>query len=177
MDQIERDHARDVTLIAFPLLSLPRLPFSHFVSALRAADAARKPVGETVLAMADFHPSVDADTSSPERMVPLVRSAPDPTIQLVRIGALTSVRLSENTGTSFVDPSHVSFESLLQAQTAPPLSERVARNNWKTVEGLGLPQLRAILDDIARDRAAAYAACGAEPVLWSAMRSTQGAQE
>ncbi len=177
MDEIERDEARDVTLIAFPLLSLPRLPFAHFVSALRAADAARKPVGETVLAMADFHPSVQADPSSPERLVPLVRSAPDPTIQLVRIGALAGVRLSENTGTAFVDPSHLSFESLLQSQSAPPLSERVARNNWKTVESLGLPQLRAILDDIARDRAAAYAACGATPVLWSATAATQAAQQ
>jgi hypothetical protein len=169
MEEIERDAERDVTLIAYPLLSLDRLPFAHFVAELRAADAARKPVGSTVLAMADFHPNVDADTSSPERLVPFVRSAPDPTIQLVRITALSSVRLSENSGTSFVDPSHLSFETLLHSQAAPPLSARVARSNLKTVESMGLPQVRAIVADIARDRAASYAALGVPPANWSAV--------
>jgi hypothetical protein len=167
MDEIEADAGAEVSLIAYPLLPLDRLPFAHFVAELRAADAARKPVGETVLAMADFHPNVTADTSDSERLVPFVRSAPDPTIQLVRIAALNGVRLSETSGTSFVDPAELSFEQLLQAQSAPPLSARVARANLRTVAALGLPSVLAVLADIARDRHASYAALGVPPAVWS----------
>lgn len=162
----------DVGLVIFPELPLLRLPFSHFVAEVRAADAARWPLGKAPLAMADFHPDASADTSAPERLVPFVRSAPDPTIQLVRRSALEAVRMTEDQGTSFVDPLRTPLAALLEAKApAPPLALRVARNNLKTVQRLGVAQVEAIFQDILRDRDASYAALGYAVPQWAKART------
>jgi hypothetical protein len=157
----------DIGLVLFPELDLERLPFSHFVAELRAAEAERWPIGEAPLAIADFHPNASADTSSAERLVPFIRSTPDPTIQLIRRSALEAVRLTDAQGTSFFDASRVSLAELLDAAApAPPLALRVAKQNLRTTEKLGVEHLAAIFREILRDRDASYAALGVAQPSW-----------
>jgi hypothetical protein len=168
IDRMEADPRIEIGLMVFPLTTLERLPFARFVSEVRARDAARKPAGGVVLAMADFHPDAALDMSTPERMVPFVRRSPDPAIQLVRKDALSRVRLSEDQGTNFIDMQHLSLESLLATQPkAPPLSARVAQNNKKTIERLGPAHVRALFDDIFRDRERAYRPLGVPATPWA----------
>ncbi len=157
----------DIGLLIFPELELDRLPFAHFVAELRAADAAQRPIGEAALAMADFHPNARADQSTPERLVPFVRSAPDPTIQLVRRSALDAVRMTDTQGTSFIEPSRLSLAQLVAAQTPAPLATRIARQNARTVERLGAEHVAATFCEIVRDRDASYAALGLPPRSWA----------
>lgn len=168
IDRVEADPQLEIGLLAFPLCRLERLAFSHFVAEVRAADAARKPAGAVVLAMADFHPDAPLDQTSAERMVPFVRRSPDPAIQLVRKDALARVRMSDDQGTSFLDLSQLSMDALLSAPAKPlPLAARVAQSNWKTVERLGLEDVEARFDAIARDREETYAALGVPRAPWA----------
>jgi hypothetical protein len=162
----------DVGFVIFPELDLDRLAFSHFVANVRERDAARRPLGQAPLAMADFHPNAEADTRAAQRLVPFVRRTPDPTIQLVRRSALESVRMTEAQGTSFFDASRVSLEALLEAAApTPPLSERIARQNLRAIEKLGVAQVEEIFRDIARDRDASYAALGVPLPAWAKART------
>jgi hypothetical protein len=168
IDRMESDPTVEIGLLVFPLTTLERLQFSRFVADVRTRDAARKPLGGVVVAMADFHPDAPLDMSTAERMVPFVRRSPDPTIQLVRKDALSRVRLSEDQGTNFIDMQHLSLETLLTAQPkAPPLSARVAQNNKKTVERMGAAAVDTLFDSILRDRDRSYAALGVPPAPWS----------
>ena len=160
----------DVAFIVYPLLDLDRLAFSHFVAAVREADAARYPIGETVLALADFHPNAAADLTSPERLVPFLRRTPDLTLQIVRRGALQEVRMSENQGTSFLDVKDLSLDAWVASRNAPtpPLAARIAKNNLRTVERMGTQALTRQFENILQDRHASYFALGLPLPLWEA---------
>lgn len=164
---VEAEPDLEVALLVYPELDLDRLPFARFVAEVRAADAAQKPVGSTLLAMADFHPNAQPDMSTPERLVPFVRRTPDPTLQAIRKSALDGVRLTENQGTGFIDVSKISLAGLLGPAPAPPLAARIARNNHRTIEGLGVEHVEAIFQDILRDRHESYAALGLARPEWS----------
>lgn len=170
VDVVERKADVDVGILVFPELALDRVPFQHFAAALREADAARKPRGETVVAMADFHPNAEPDLGSPDRLVAFVRRTPDPVIQLVRRGALASARLTEDAGTRFVEPAAYFAHAGDAATHAPPepVSDRVARANLRTVERVGADTVRSVMDDIARDRDRSYAALGLAAPAWRA---------
>jgi hypothetical protein len=164
----------EVGFVIFPEAQLDRLPFSHFVAAVRAADAARHAVGEAPLAMADFHPNAAADCATAERLVPFVRRTPSPTIQLVRRSALEAVRLSDAHGTSFFDATRVSLAELLEAAApTPALAQRVAKQNLRTVQKLGVDQVEAIFHDIERDRDATYARLGLPRPAWADSRASR----
>jgi hypothetical protein len=160
----------EVGILVFPALALQRLPFSHFVAAVRAEEAARTARGPNRIALADFHPQASADMASAERLVPFLRRAPDPMIQIVRQTALESVRLSEDQGTSFLDPSHYDLASLMSLPASPPaLAARVARNNARTLERVGVAHVEALVADILRDRNASYAALGLTLPVWGSV--------
>lgn len=169
VDVVERDAGTDVGILVFPELALDRVPFQHFAAALRQADAERKARGDTVLAMADFHPNAEPDLGSPDRLVAFVRRTPDPVIQLVRRSALAAVRLTEDAGTRFVEPGAFWSHGGAPVTSPPePVSDRVARANLRTVERVGVGAVRAVLDDIARDRDRSYAALGLNAPAWRA---------
>ena len=159
----------DIGIVVFPALDLGRLPFSHFVAQCRAREQTSSRTGssDNRIALADFHPDATPDASSPERLVPFIRRAPDPMIQVVRLSALEAVRLTEDRGTSFVDPSEHNLLSLCELPPAPPeLATRVARNNARTVQRLGLAHVDALICDIVRDRNVSYAALGLTVPRW-----------
>lgn len=167
--ELAEDATIQVGFLLFPLLDLDRLAFSHFVADVRAADAALRGAGNNVFALADFHPDAGAETASAERLVPFLRRTPDLTIQLVRRSALHEVRLSEDQGTSFVDPAQLAqgWESLPPAAPAP-LAARVAKNNLRTVQRMGIEALGQRLADILEDRHASYFQLGLPLPLWKA---------
>lgn len=149
-----------IGLVLFPRWRGPRVEFEHFAAQVREHDEARYPRGGTPFAIADFHPEAEADPTSAERLVSFIRRSPDPTLQLVRRSVLAEVRLSENQGTKFFDPSRMSFDEL-PTTAVDPLHERIARANQRTLLDAGIDQVRARLDAIRKDRDDAYAACDA----------------
>jgi hypothetical protein len=156
-----------IGIVVFPALPQARLVFAHFVAAVRGREAEIAPRAADRIALADFHPDAKPDDSAAERLVPFLRRAPDPMIQIVRQSALESVRLSEDHGTSFVDPSQYNLATLMELPSAPPsLAERVARNNARIVQRMGIARVEALLTDILRDRNASYAALGLHQPVW-----------
>lgn len=161
----------DVAFVVYPLLDLDRLAFAHFVAAIREADSASYPIGETVFALADFHPNAPADLASAERLVPFLRRTPDLTLQIVRRAALHAVRMSEDQGTSFVNVAELGIETWLSQQSAappPPLAARIAKNNHRTVSRMGTAELSRRVESILEDRHASYFGLGLPLPLWKA---------
>jgi hypothetical protein len=159
--ELAADEGTDIGLLVYPRVALDRRAWEHFARDVHTADAARWPVGGIPMAMAAFHPDAEPDLSTPARFVPFVRRSPDPTLQLVRISVLERVRRAEPSGTGYVDPASLDLASLdLSGEAAPPvpLHERVARANVETARELGVARMGAMLDDILRDRDAAYVA-------------------
>jgi hypothetical protein len=171
LQRLAADSDIDVAFMVYPLLDLDRRAFAHFVAAVREADAARHPIGETVFALADFHPNATADVASAERLVPFLRRTPDLTLQIVRRAALHAVRMSEDQGTSFVNVAELGIEAFLSAHSAappPPLAARIAKNNLRTVTRMGTVALSQRVESILADRHASYFKLGLPLPLWKA---------
>lgn len=147
-----------IGLLLFPRFMGARVEFEHFAARVRELDEARYPRGETPFAIADFHPEAEADPESPERLVAFIRRTPDPTLQLVRRSVLSAVRMTENTGTQFFDPSRMSLDEI-PTHDVDPLHERIARANQRTLLSAGIERVAALMDEIRGDRDRAYAAC------------------
>jgi hypothetical protein len=146
----------DVALLIYPRLTKGRTAFEHFAARVREADVGRWPLGQTPFVSALFHPEAAADTTEPERLIPFLRRTPDPTLQFLRAGVLDRVRSVAAQGTQFVDPRLLGK----LGESTPPLREQIARANLATAERLGLETLTRRLDDIVRDREAAYLSLG-----------------
>lgn len=133
-----------VAMIVAPELAIDRAAFS----AVRDAIAARIPTA----GVADFHPGAPVDLASPSRLVPFVRRAPDPLLQLVPLAILDQVRSAPPLA------STLQQAQILGGHAVPPredVASRIARGNHATVTAHA-ERITEILDDIARDRAAAY---------------------
>jgi len=118
----------------------------------RLRDAAIRPD----VAIADFHPRGAGDATTPSRLVPVLRRAPDPMLQVVRWSVLHAARRSPP------PPDRGAQARLLAGHaddTVPDPSDAIARANHATIAAGGLAALVAVLDELARDRDAAYAAC------------------
>lgn len=140
--------APDIALLIYPLLDVDRLGFEDYVRQLRST-AEGPPHRLDAFAMAAFHPAANADLGHPDRLVPFVRRSPDPTLQLVRKSALSSIK-GLTQGTAFLDVSQLSLESL-QALSVPPtkaVRERIAEQNLATVQEVGPAAIEAVLADI-----------------------------
>jgi hypothetical protein len=117
----------------------------------RLRDAAVRPE----VAIADFHPDGAGDLDSPARLVPLLRRSPDPMLQVVRWSLLDAARRL---------PPPLDRGAQLRALAghdsadAAPLdvTDDIARANHAAITALGVDALTAVLDELARDRAAAY---------------------
>ncbi len=148
----------DIALFIYPLLDLDRLGFEDYARRLRQRSEAG-PEKLDAFAMAAFHPSANVDLSHPDRLVPYVRSSPDPTLQLVRNTALSSIKGLTH-GTAFLDVSELSVDAFKALPLAPPppkaVRERIAEQNLATVRDTGPSAIDAILTDIARAREAAH---------------------
>jgi len=119
----------------------------------RLRDAAMRPD----VAIADFHPAAAGDQASPARLVPVLRRSPDPMLQVVRWAVLDAARRAPP------PPGRSEQARLLADLGAPPpprVADAVAAANHRTVADAGLDALLAVFADLARDRAAAYAAAG-----------------
>lgn len=163
IDRFVGDRSVEIGLILFPRVHLPRLEFEHWVGSVRSIDERR---GAVVYALAAFHPEAEPDLASPGRLLPFIRRTPDPVIQCVRRDVLDRVRAREEHGTSFVDLSAVNLADPSQVAAlgavdpGTPIHERVAKANHDTIAAMGADRVRALLDDILRERDARYAALG-----------------
>ena len=147
----------DIALFIYPLLDLDRLRFEDFVRRLRTlAEADDRKLDE--YAMAAFHPIASADFGHPDRLVPYVRRSPDPTLQLVKNSALSSIK-GLTQGTAFVDVEALSALGLRALSEPAPkaVRERIAEQNLTTVREVGTPVIDAVLCDIFGQREAAHA--------------------
>jgi len=149
--------ATDIALFIYPLLDLDRLRFEDFVRRLRTlAEADDRKLDE--YAMAAFHPMAGADLGHADRLVPYVRRSPDPTLQLVKNSALSSIK-GLTQGTAFVDVEALSALGLRALSEPAPkaVRERIAEQNLTTVREVGTPVIDAVLSDIFGQREAAHA--------------------
>jgi hypothetical protein len=139
----------DIALLIYPLLDVDRLGFEDYVRQLRGT-AEGPPHRLDAFAMAAFHPAANADLGHPDRLVPFVRRSPDPTLQLVRKSALSSIK-GLTQGTAFLDVSQLSIESLQALSEPAPtkaVRERIAEQNLATVHEVGPAAIEAVLADI-----------------------------
>jgi hypothetical protein len=146
----------DIALFIYPLLDLDRLAFEDYARRLRAR-AEAGPGRLDAFALAAFHPSANADLSHPDRLVPFVRKSPDPTLQLVRKSALSSIKgLAQ--GTAFLDVSKLTADAFKALQEPAPkaVRERIAEQNLTTVRDTGTAAIDAVLTDIAQEREVAH---------------------
>ena len=144
---LARPGARVVMVVAPELAITP--------SALRAIRS-RIVVRLPHAGIADFHPQATLDLATPARLVPFLRRAPDPLLQLVPLSLLATVRGPPQT----VD---LARQVLLLGGLGPPprpdAAARIAAANHATTT-LHAAEIEAALDAIAADRAAAYARAG-----------------
>ena len=133
-----------VAMIVAPELALDRDAFG----AVRDQVAARIPAA----GVAHFHPDAAIDLASPARLVPFVRRSPDPLLQLVPLAILDQIRSAPPLA------GLAQQAQILGGHAAPPrgdIAERIAHANFATVTAR-FAAIVAVLDDIARDRRAAY---------------------
>lgn len=152
----------DVTLLVMPEVRLGRIALRHFTAALHSRYESTCGRGQTALAIADFHPDVSPDMTTPARLVPFVRKSPDPTLQLIRHSALQAAQRGGGDGKKYA-----SLEMMLAgAIKDEPAHARVATANHRTITRVGTPHVLSLLDDIAADRNASYARLGAPVAAW-----------
>lgn len=95
-----------------------------------------------------FHPALPRDLLDAHRAVQLIRRSPDPTLQLVRVSVLATVRGGGSEGSRFVDPATLSLEQLLALQTPLSLSDRIAEANLETLRREGPDRLEKLLAEL-----------------------------
>lgn len=164
IDTISADSKLDIGLLLLPRLELEARPFHRFVAKVGELHGQRHQPGRAVFHMADFHPRAEPDMVSPARLVSFIRRTPDPTIQVVRRTALAAVRGTTDEGTVGNSEAILAFlvgamglaEDPIREVDPRPLHERVAAVNHTTIARFGVDRLRAILDDIRRDRDESY---------------------
>lgn len=143
--------ATRVAMVVAPELVISR----EALAALRDAVAARVPSA----GVAEFHPEAALDLSTPARLVPFLRRAPDPLLQLVPLHLIDAVRAAPPVA------DRARQATMLGGHAEPPRGEiaaRIAAANHATVSRAHA-EICATLDDIAADRRAAYARAGIGP--------------
>lgn len=156
IERVADDATIEIGLVVFPRLEISRPKLGRWVEHLRKAHA-RTRGGAAILAVEGFHPDAEADTSNADRLTPFVRRTPDPTLQLTRLSVLEHIRRGTPQGTAFFDPSSMDLEAMISTPDRPPLHARISEQNLDTVKRLGAAEIAARMEDILRDRDAAYA--------------------
>jgi hypothetical protein len=140
--------ATHVAMVVAPELAISREAFG----ALRDRVAARLPSA----GVADFHPDAALDLATPARLVPFVRRSPDAMLQLVPLAVIDAIRAAPPLA------DRAQQAGMLGGLAAPPRAEltaRIAAANHATLTRAHAA-IAAAIDDIAADRAAAYARAG-----------------
>jgi hypothetical protein len=145
---LTRPGARVVMLVLPELLGGGRA-----IEALRDAVALRLPEA----GVAAFGPHGALDSSTPARLVPLLRRSPDPMLQLVPFALLDELRAQ-------LAPAQLGQQARVLAGLAPPpppsVIESIARRNHAVVSPDGGERLLGVLAELRRDRAESYRAAG-----------------
>jgi len=143
--------ARPATRVA--MVVAPELAIAPAeLRAVRDRVAARLPAA----GIADFHPAAPLDLATPARLVPFLRRAPDPLLQLVPLALLDAVRAAP----PIADRARQA--QLLGGLALPPardVAARIAADNHATASAAHA-EIAATLDDIARDRRNSYVRVG-----------------
>ena len=137
-----------VAMIVAPELAITRAS----LSAVRDQLAAALPTA----GIAEFHPDAALDLATPARLVPFLRRAPDPLLQLVPLAILDAVRAQ------LPPAARAQQAAMLGGHAAPPrapATRRIADANHATASHAHA-EITATLDAIAADRRAAYARVG-----------------
>lgn len=145
-------------LLAVPTTRVAMVIAPELTCALPALRAIRDRVAARLpsAGVAEFHPDAALDLSTPARLVPFVRRAPDPLLQLVPLSLLEAVR----TPPPSVDRAgQARVLGGLPVAAPRDVAARIAAANHATVSAAA-DALVAALDDIARDRRDAYARVG-----------------
>lgn len=156
MDRAAAAPEKAVVQVIVPAVEVSAADWTRFCHEVTAAGNARlRARGDaSVYVVAPLHPDLPYSTRSPFALVPLLRRAPDPTIQWVRLDALDALYAGRSSDTVFVDPADVA--RFLRAKHRPPLLERIAETNLKMAERLGVPEVERALREIARRARARY---------------------
>lgn len=163
IEALAADPIVDIGIVVLPSCSLDRRAFSRFVAEVRELVPARD-AGS--FALADFHPDPVGSVERAGDLTTFARRSPDPTLQLVRMRALSQVRAKEVHGSGYMDPAEiVRLEiSFGEAATPPraPLHETIADKNRATIQSLGFAEVVRRIEDIHRDRELTYRRLRAE---------------
>jgi hypothetical protein len=153
---MEADAAEpEIGLLIFPrLVGADPDRWNAFVERFRKA--ATKPGRRNVFAAAAFHPRYTVDAASAARMVQAFRRSPDPTIQLVRMSTLDSVRTGSPNRTFVLDYSPAALAELEERLKHVPLADRITADNHARVRDDVAARLERVLGDIHADRARSY---------------------
>jgi hypothetical protein len=148
VDELAQQSAVDVALLIFPTVTMSAAEFDAWCTPLRSANPA--------FAAAVFHPETPYTTGTAAQAVGFFRRAPDPTLQLVRMSALQTVRGPYNSDGKFVfDFTKESWAELRRREHRLPTSDRIARDNHALLCDR-IITLQAIYDDIRGDRERSY---------------------
>lgn len=162
IDRAQRLLARPATRVA--MVIAPELAITPpALRAVRDLVAARIPGA----GVAEFHPDARLDLTSPARLVPFARRAPDRLLQLVPLALLDSVRAAPPVA------GRAHQAQMLRGHAPPPradTADRIAAANHATVAAAHAA-ITATLDDIALDRACSYARVGIGSGPWPALTS------
>jgi hypothetical protein len=136
IDELRTRPSLAIGLAIFPRASIADAAFGTFAERVRRADHARRPPGTRApYLLAAFHPDsgAGADLRNAAQLVSYVRRTPDPTLQLVRASLIDEL-----------------------TRNGRDLSADIAAENLAKVGRRDSSTLGAMLDDIRRDRDAAY---------------------
>ena len=151
------DDRVEVFQLVFPGLPLDALGFERWAKALTAA--AHDAFGRSaVVAVAAFHPALPWRREPALALVPLLRRAPDPTVQWLRLDVLERVREGRSQGDVWLPSDPVEAARVLAEAARPSVAARVAEANAARVASIGHDTLEARLRaraDLQRDRWAA----------------------
>lgn len=146
VDAIDRSFAAPTIRVA--MIVAPELTID-----LRALHTLRNRVAEQrpAYGIAEFHPAGAIDLATPARLVPWLRRSPDPLLQCVPLTLLETVRAKSQ-------PDRMLQAQIIQGLAKVPrdVEAQIAEANHATTTA-HRAQIEAVLDDITRDRDAAYA--------------------
>lgn len=150
----------EVTQIVFPGLALDALTFERWAKAFTGAAHAAAGRSATV-AVAAFHPGLPWRPAPALALVPLLRRAPDPTVQWLRLDVLDRVREGRAQGDVWLPTDPVEAARVLAEAARPSVAARVAEANATRVAEFGHDTLEQMLHERAEAQRQAWAALAA----------------
>ncbi len=155
MHRIAADPKQVVAQVILPIVQVTPADWVRFCDELTAY-AHEMLGGPPVLAFAALHPALPYNTDNPQATIPLFRRSPDPTIQWVRLDALSALYEGRNAEDRYVDPAEMMAYVVRTAHARPSLYDRVADTNAKMARHIGLARVEQLLAAYATDARQSY---------------------